>query len=76
MKSNTVFAAFRRLREEGVLELRRGRGVRVRHDATVAAMVHDAARHLLEVGRTHGYSDDELSELLTRICSEERRSVG
>ncbi len=73
VNSNTVLAAYRRLREEGVLEFRRGRGVRVRHDATVAAMVHDAARHLLEVGRTHGYSDGELSELLTRIGSEGRR---
>lgn len=73
VNSNTVLAAYRRLREEGLLEFRRGRGVRVRHDATVAAMVHDAARHLLEVGRTHGYRDDELAELVTNLGIEERR---
>jgi GntR family transcriptional regulator len=65
---NTVLRAYRRLREDGVLEFRRGRGVRVRDDAGMRAAVVDAARQLLTVGREHGYSPAALAALLEDLA--------
>jgi GntR family transcriptional regulator len=64
---NTVLRAYRGLRDEGLLEFRRGRGVRVRPDTAGHAGVVDAARHLLETGRRHGYTVDELTRLLAEL---------
>lgn len=60
---NTVLRALRLLRDEGVLEFRRGRGV------TVAGMpergvVAAQARELLALARKHGFGRDELIGLL------------
>lgn len=68
--ANTVLAAYRRLRSEGLLEFRRGRAVRVRPDAAALASVTDLARQLLDLGRRHGYSGSDLGQLLTDLGRE------
>src|SRR3954471_7317796 len=57
---NTVLAAYRRLRDEGVLEFRRGRGARVSSGARPRASVDQAAREFVALARTHGYGRDDL----------------
>jgi GntR family transcriptional regulator len=63
---NTVLRALRDLRDEGLLEFRRGRGV------TVAAtppqgMVHAQARELVQLAQRHGYGRQELIELISTL---------
>jgi DNA-binding transcriptional regulator YhcF (GntR family) len=65
--ANTVLQAYRQLREEGVLEFRRGRGVRVSAGAGGRASVLDAAVHLLALGRSYGYTPSDLARLLAEL---------
>lgn len=64
VNANTVLAAYRILRDEGLLEFRRGRGVTVRARDLDRQAVLNAVRQLVEVGRIHGYSRTELAELV------------
>jgi len=64
---NTVLAAYHRLRDAGVLEFRRGRGVRVAHTTTPTAVVVTAANHLISIGRTHGMDRDQLIQLIREL---------
>jgi GntR family transcriptional regulator len=66
VNANTVLQAFR-LRDEGLVEFRRGRGVRVSAGVTGRAAVVEAARELLVVGRGHGYTRAELADLLADL---------
>lgn len=68
--ANTVLGAYRRLREEGLVDFRRGRGVSVRADATPSAAISQAVHHLLELGRRHGRDAEDLAALLTRLAPE------
>lgn len=62
---NTVLSAYRTLREEQILDFRRGRGVRVREDADrIDARVLDAAREFIRIGSTLGYSVHQLPDVL------------
>ncbi len=61
---NTVLTAYRRLREEGLLEFRRGRGVRIADIAGRQAMVREAAARLMELARAQGYSRAELIRMI------------
>jgi GntR family transcriptional regulator len=61
---NTVLAAYRNLRDEGVLEFRRGRGVRVAVGAVAPADLGQAIRSLLDVAERHGYQRKELIRLI------------
>jgi GntR family transcriptional regulator len=66
VNTNTVFRALRILRDEGLLEFRRGRGV------TVAGTIHDGAviekvRELLEFARFHGYRSDDVVEIVQSL---------
>ena len=61
---NTVLAALRQLRDDGVVEFRRGRGVRVAAQPAGQGVVLQAVRQLLELGQAHGYSAAELTRLL------------
>jgi len=67
VNANTVLAAYRRLRDENLLEFRRGRGVHVCRDAPVRAAVSECAHKLLDVGRQHGYDARELARLLVTL---------
>src|SRR6478735_5121228 len=49
---NTVLAAYRSLRDEGLLEFRRGRGVRVADVTGSRAALHQAAAPLVAMGLT------------------------
>ncbi|MGV9408913.1 GntR family transcriptional regulator [Nocardia sp. NPDC003693] len=64
---NTVLAAYRRLRAEGVVDFRRGRGVRVTAAAPRTAPVEQAARHLIETARANGYSRAEVLGLIEEL---------
>jgi DNA-binding transcriptional regulator YhcF (GntR family) len=67
---NTVLAAYRLLRDEGVLEFRRGRGARVTTGAPAVvgpAPVADAARALVTVARAHGLGRAELVRLIEEL---------
>ena len=64
---NTVRAAYRQLREAGLLELRRGRGARVARAAAPATDVREAARSLVELGSTHGYRRADLIQLIEEL---------
>lgn len=67
VNSNTVLRAYRRLRDEGVLEFRRGRGVQVAQDAALGTTLTEAAGRLLDLGRVYGYGPEALSALLHRL---------
>ena len=64
---NTVLRAYRSLREEGVLQFRRGRGVRVSPEAAEHAPIRHAVRELLDMGRRLGYSAHDLTELIKEM---------
>jgi GntR family transcriptional regulator len=67
VNANTVLAAFRSLREEGLLSFRRGRGVSVAAGVARSAPVHHAARELLLIGNAHGYNVHDLAKLLVMM---------
>jgi GntR family transcriptional regulator len=64
---NTVLAAYRQLRDEGVLEFRRGRGARVASTVTEPAPVTEAAQKLVAVARRHGLGRSDLLRLIDKL---------
>lgn len=64
---NTVLAAYRQLRDRGLLEFRRGRGVRVARAAVSEPAVVDAAAALIEIGRMNGMGRDDLLQLIQEL---------
>jgi GntR family transcriptional regulator len=67
VNANTVLRALRTLRDEGLLEFRRGRGVTVSGGAPGRSVVIDKAREFVALGRTHGYGLDELDQIMRRV---------
>ena len=65
---NTVLAAYRRLRDDGVLEFRRGRGARVASAARPRASVEQAARDLVELARSQGYPRADLIKIVEELA--------
>ena len=63
---NTVLRALRVLRDEGLLEFRRGRGVSVVSTPARAAVV-DKARNLVDFARRNGYRVDELVQIIESL---------
>jgi GntR family transcriptional regulator len=63
VNSNTVLRALRILRDEGILEFRRGRGVTVAGTPEQGAVI-ERARQLLELARFHGYRKEDVMEIL------------
>lgn len=62
---HTVLAGYQRLRDEELIELRRGRGATVRAGAPAGrAAVVELARQLVAAGRHIGLDEDELIELV------------
>jgi DNA-binding transcriptional regulator YhcF (GntR family) len=67
---HTVLRAYADLRDEGLIELRRGRGAVVRADAARGrAALHEAARALIGEARRQGVSTSELQELIARLAA-------
>lgn len=66
VNKNTVLRALRALRDEGLLEFRRGRGVTVAGTPDRGAVV-DRARQLVEFARLHGYKPEELASVIRRM---------
>ncbi|HET7573064.1 MAG TPA: GntR family transcriptional regulator [Gaiellaceae bacterium] len=66
VNTNTVLRALRLLRDEGLLEFRRGRGVTVAGTAEQGAVVAKA-RELVRFARRHGYRPDELARLIETL---------
>jgi GntR family transcriptional regulator len=60
---NTVLRALRLLREEGLLEFRRGRGITVAATPDRGEVVQKA-QELIQLARRHGYDIDELLEIV------------
>jgi GntR family transcriptional regulator len=63
---NTVLRALRLLREEGVVEFRRGRGITVTAAPQTTALLA-AARDLLTQARRNGYQRDDLIRLIQTL---------
>ncbi len=64
VNTNTVLRALRTLREEGLLEFRRGRGATVTGAAPARSVLLGKARELVELARSYGYDINELDEML------------
>jgi GntR family transcriptional regulator len=67
VNKNTVLRALRVLREEGVLDFSRGRGVTVAGTPEETS-VRVRARELVKFARSRGYRSDELVEIIRRIA--------
>jgi GntR family transcriptional regulator len=66
VNTNTVLRALRVLRDEGVVEMGRGRSIRVtgQPDRGVVAL---KMKELIEVARQHGYRRDDLVAMLRKM---------
>jgi DNA-binding transcriptional regulator YhcF (GntR family) len=68
---HTVLAGYQQLRDEELIELRRGRGATVRDGVTSErATVLDLARSLVAAARRIGLDDDELIALVRAAAAE------
>src|SRR4051812_10119783 len=66
VNTNTVLRALRQLRDEGLLDFRRGRGITVTGTPEHSAII-DQAKELLHYARTHGYKRDELIQIIEQL---------
>ena len=66
VNSNTVLRALRILREEGLLEFRRGRGITVSGTPERGAVVA-MARELVAYARRLGYRPEELARIIRAL---------
>jgi len=67
VNNNTVLRALRSLRDEGLVEFRRGRGVTVCGSAVNRNAVLERAREFVNFARHHGYRSDELVQIIQRV---------
>jgi GntR family transcriptional regulator len=67
VNANTVLRALRALREEGLVEFRRGRGVTVTGAGPERGAVVAKARELVAVARRHGYRPEELAAIIEQV---------
>ncbi len=63
---NTVLRALRQLRDEGLLEFRRGRGITVAATPDHGVVVAQA-RELVRLARKHGYRKEELIRIIESV---------
>ena len=66
VNANTVLRALRELRDEGLVEFRRGRGIRVAAEPDRAEVV-TRARELVALAHRNGYATDELLSLIASL---------
>jgi GntR family transcriptional regulator len=67
VNTNTVLRSLHALRDEGLLEFRRGRGVTVIGTPEQSAVIN-GARDLVQLARRHGYRLDELIQVIQTIA--------
>lgn len=66
VNTNTILRALRSLRDEGLLEFRRGLGIRVTGTSDQGAVLA-RARDLVAFARKHGYRPDELVAIIQEL---------
>ena len=64
--TNTVLRALRQLRDEGLLEFRRGRSITVTGTPEQSAVI-ERAKELLHYARSQGYKPDELIQIIQQL---------
>ena len=67
VNSNTVLRALRTLRDEGLVEFRRGRGVTVTGQAVQRGAVIAKARELVLLARRCGFRAEELVQIIEQL---------
>jgi GntR family transcriptional regulator len=68
VNANTVFRALRALRDEGLIEFRRGRGVTVTGDGPQRSVIVAKARELVLLARRCGYRPEELVKIIEQVA--------
>lgn len=68
VNKNTVLRALHLLRDEGLLEFRRGRGITVAGTPQESAVLGQV-RDLLSFARRHGYRADEVIKMIENVTS-------
>ena len=66
VNTNTVLRALRQLRDERLLEFRRGHGITVTGTPEQSALI-EQAKELLHYARTHGYKPNELIQIIQQL---------
>jgi GntR family transcriptional regulator len=66
VNTNTVLRSLRLLRDEGLLEFRRGRGIHVAGTPEQGAVIA-RARDLVRFARQQGYRTDELVRIIESV---------
>ena len=66
VNTNTVLRSLRLLRDEGLLEFRRGRGISVAGTPARGAVVQ-RAKELITFARSQGYQLDELVQIIEQV---------
>ena len=67
VNTNTVLRALRQLRDEGLLEFRRGRGIHVAGGAVPKSTVLAKVEELVQLARWEGYRTDDLLRLIESL---------
>jgi GntR family transcriptional regulator len=67
VNANTVLRALRTLRDEGLVEFRRGRGVTVTGIAPQRSAIILKARELVALSRRYGYQPEDLAEIIRGV---------
>jgi GntR family transcriptional regulator len=67
VNTNTVLRALHQLRDEGILEFQRGRGITVA-GTPERGLVRDRALELIRFARQHGCRTDELVQLIQQLA--------
>jgi GntR family transcriptional regulator len=67
VNTNTVLRALRELRDEGLLEFRRGRGITVTGTPERGAVL-ERAKELLHFARSQGYRHDEVIAIIEQLA--------
>lgn len=68
VNANTVLRSLRQLRDEGLLEFRRGRGITVAGQAPKRSVVLVEVRQLVKLARSQGYRREELIEMIESLA--------